>query len=184
MTVCLLHQLRKTQGIPDPSTMWDPHPSTSIHILPHPFFLIQWGFILCPPSSPGWSPSSKKLWSLSSSSFAKAWSCRRERSICRWVAEDDKRFRVLPYFFVFFRWIKKHFWSFQGISCQSMIKLNGWSGQKRGEHVEGWLWLTIMKKGEIRIPLLHDLIIDVTVITTKNMMLMMIVMLMSKVMMM
>ena len=29
MTVCLLHQLRKTQGIPDPSTMWNPHPSTS-----------------------------------------------------------------------------------------------------------------------------------------------------------
>ena len=44
--------------------------------------------------------------------------------------------------------------------------------------------MTIMKKGEIRIPLLHDLIIDVTVITTKNMMLMMMVMLMSIVMMM
>ena len=43
--------------------------------------------------------------------------------------------------------------------------------------------MTIRKMGEMVIPLLHDLIIDVTVITTKNMMLMMIVMLMSKVMM-
>ena len=40
--------------------------------------------------------------------------------------------------------------------------------------------MTIMKKGEMMIPLLHDLIIDVTVITTKNMVM---VMLMSKVMM-
>ena len=40
-----------------------------------------------------------------------------------------------------------------------------------------------MKKGEIRTSLLHDLIIGVTVITTKNMMLMMMVMLMSIVMM-
>ena len=43
--------------------------------------------------------------------------------------------------------------------------------------------LVNQEEGEMMIPLLHDLIIDVTVITTKNMMLMMMVMLMSIVMM-